>query len=59
MQSVKKKKSNSLAAFMNNDNVVGYIFAAPFLIGFFCLTLIPMGLSSATTRSARRLPSSA
>ena len=44
MQSV-KKKSSSLAAFMNNDNVVGYIFAAPFLIGFFCLTLIPMGLS--------------
>ena len=45
MQSVKKKRNNSLAAFMNNDNVVGYIFAAPFLIGFFCLTLVPMGLS--------------
>ena len=45
MQSVKKKRNHSLAAFMNNDNVVGYIFAAPFLIGFFCLTLIPMGLS--------------
>ena len=45
MQSVKTKKNNSLAAFMNNDNVVGYIFAAPFLIGFFCLTMIPMGLS--------------
>ena len=30
---------------MNRDNVVGYIFAAPFIISFLCLTLIPMALS--------------
>lgn len=44
MQSVSKEKK-SFAAIMNSDNVVGYIFAAPFLIGFFCLTLIPMAFS--------------
>ena len=44
MQSAPRKKT-TLAAFMNHDNVVGYLFAAPFLIGFFCLTLIPMALS--------------
>ena len=45
MQSARKKKASSLSAVMNNDHVVGYVFAAPFLIGFFCLTLIPMALS--------------
>ena len=30
---------------MNNDNTVGYFFAAPFIIGFCCLTLVPMALS--------------
>lgn len=39
------KKRRSLSSFMNRDNVVGYIFAAPFLIGFFGLTLVPMALS--------------
>ncbi len=28
-----------------SDNVVGYVFAAPFIIGFCCLTLFPMLLS--------------
>ena len=32
-------------AFINNDNTVGYLFAAPFIIGFCCFTLIPMALS--------------
>ncbi len=36
---------NRLSAFMNNDNTVGYIFAAPFVIGFCFLTLVPMALS--------------
>lgn len=40
-----KKKNSSLKAFLNNENTVGYIFAAPFIIGFCLLTLIPMGLS--------------
>ena len=31
--------------FLHNDNVVGYLFAAPFIISFLCLTLIPMAMS--------------
>ena len=31
--------------FINNDNTVGYVFAAPFIIGFFAFTLIPMFMS--------------
>ncbi|MBQ3270528.1 MAG: sugar ABC transporter permease [Clostridia bacterium] len=42
MQAAKKTRGNS---FLHNDNVVGYIFAAPFIISFLCLTLIPMALS--------------
>ena len=30
---------------LHSDNVVGYVFAAPFIIGFCCLTLFPMLLS--------------
>ncbi|MDO5425280.1 MAG: sugar ABC transporter permease [Eubacteriales bacterium] len=40
-----QKKKGSLSAFLNNDNTVGYIFAAPFIIGFCFLTLVPMALS--------------
>lgn len=42
---MKEKKKGSLKSFLNNDNTVGYIFAAPFIIGFCCFTLIPMALS--------------
>ena len=42
---MKQKKKNSFRAFLNNDNTVGYVFAAPFIIGFCFLTLIPMALS--------------
>lgn len=42
---MKQKKKSSFKSFMNNDNTVGYLFAAPFIIGFCCLTLIPMVLS--------------
>lgn len=35
----------TLREFMNKDNTVGYVFAAPFIIGFCGLTLIPMALS--------------
>nr|WP_260449752.1 sugar ABC transporter permease [Listeria innocua] len=31
--------------FMNRDNVAGYIFSAPFIIGFLLITFIPMCLS--------------
>lgn len=42
---MKHNEKSKLKAFLNNDNTVGYIFAAPFIIGFCCLTLIPMALS--------------
>lgn len=42
---MKQHKKGSFSAFLNNDNTVGYIFAAPFIIGFCALTLIPMALS--------------
>ncbi len=42
---MKAKKKMTLRDFLNNDNTVGYIFAAPFIIGFCGLTLIPMALS--------------
>ncbi|EPH95309.1 ABC transporter, permease protein [Enterococcus faecalis 13-SD-W-01] len=34
-----------LKKWMNKDNVVGYTFAAPFIIGFLLITVIPMMLS--------------
>ncbi len=42
---MKVKKKMTLRDFLNHDNTVGYIFAAPFIIGFCGLTLIPMALS--------------
>ncbi len=42
MQASKGARGNS---FLHNENVVGYIFAAPFIISFLCLTMVPMGLS--------------
>lgn len=42
---MKQKEKSKLRAFLNNDNTVGYVFAAPFIIGFCFLTLVPMGLS--------------
>ena len=32
-------------SFLQNENVVGYVFAAPFILSFLCLTMIPMALS--------------
>ena len=46
MQATQKAgKRSAQGGFLYNDNVVGYIFAAPFIISFLCLTLIPMALS--------------
>ena len=45
MQGAAGKKSRSAAGFLHNDNTVGYLFAAPFIIGFLALTIYPMGLS--------------
>ena len=39
-RSVRRKGS-----FLQNENVVGYVFAAPFILSFLCLTMIPMALS--------------
>lgn len=43
-----KTKSGGLTAFrrfMNNDNVVGYVFSFPFIFGFICFSLIPIVMS--------------
>jgi len=39
------RKSMTFHDFLHHDNTVGYLFAAPFLIGFLWLTIYPMGLS--------------
>lgn len=38
-------KKKTLKQRLSSDNVVGYVFAAPFIVGFCCLTLLPMILS--------------
>lgn len=48
MKDQTKKKSGEGLSWkqkLHSDNVVGYVFAAPFIIGFCCLTLFPMLLS--------------
>lgn len=40
-----KRKSGIKQPFLHRDNTVGYIFAAPFIIGFCALTVVPMILS--------------
>lgn len=35
-------KSFDFKKFINNDNVVGHIFATPFIFGFICFSLIPI-----------------
>jgi ABC-type sugar transport systems, permease components len=42
MSQVKKDKKTSFKKFLHNDNTVGYIFAAPFIIGFLGFTIYPM-----------------
>jgi multiple sugar transport system permease protein len=37
-----RRKSGKLARFLDNDNVVGYVFAAPFILGFLIFTLYPI-----------------
>ena len=36
------KKTFDFKKFIHNDNVVGHIFAAPFIFGFICFSLIPI-----------------
>ena len=46
MQATRKDFAKGIQGnFLNHDNVVGYIFAAPFIISFVCLTMVPMALS--------------
>ena len=42
MQATRRRSGSG---FWHNENVVGYVFAAPFIISFLCLTMIPMALS--------------
>ncbi|MDF2936896.1 MAG: sugar transporter permease [Paenibacillaceae bacterium] len=36
------RKISRLTKFLDNDNVVGYVFAAPFILGFLIFTLYPI-----------------
>ena len=48
MSKLQKNTNSDYSAwsrFINNKNTVGYIFLSPFIIGFLCFTLIPMGTS--------------
>lgn len=38
----KKDGGSKFRKFMNNDNVVGHVFAAPFIFGFVCFSLVPI-----------------
>ncbi|PQG78199.1 sugar ABC transporter permease [Enterococcus faecium] len=38
-------KKEKLKRFLDQDNVVGYVFASPFILGFLLITVIPMILS--------------
>ena len=37
-----KKKPNKLKQFFNHDEVAGYVFISPFIIGFLIFTLVPI-----------------
>lgn len=39
------RTQSKFSKFMNNDNTVGYVFAAPFILGFLGFTIIPMIVS--------------
>ncbi|MHB8130666.1 MAG: carbohydrate ABC transporter permease [Mobilitalea sp.] len=39
---MKKFNKGAISKFMNNENTVGYVFATPFIIGFFGFTIIPI-----------------
>lgn len=46
MQAAKAgRNARGKGSILQNENVVGYFFAAPFVISFLCLTMIPMALS--------------
>ncbi len=46
MQATRRKPGGRLqGSFLYRDNTVGYVFAAPFIISFLALTMVPMGLS--------------
>lgn len=40
-----KKRPGGIAAFFNRDQVAGYVFIAPFIIGLFAFTIIPIIIS--------------
>lgn len=45
MKNQVQQEKRTLKQRMCSDNAVGYVFAAPFIVGFCCLTLFPMILS--------------
>ncbi len=45
MANTKNTKSEAVRAFLYSDEVVGHVFAAPFIFGFVCFSLIPICMS--------------
>lgn len=45
MTAIPRRKPKSLHAWINQENVAGYVFSMPFIIGFLAFMLIPMALS--------------
>ncbi len=42
MNTAIKKEGSKFSKFIYNDNTVGYVFAAPFIFGFVCFSLVPI-----------------
>lgn len=45
MRKRESKQRNKFEQFIHNENTVGYIFAAPYILGFLAFTIIPMCIS--------------
>ena len=45
MTATSRRRKTGCAAWINQENVAGYVFSLPFIIGFLMFMVIPMGLS--------------
>ena len=45
MTAISRRRKTGCAAWINQENVAGYVFSLPFIIGFLMFMVIPMGLS--------------
>jgi len=45
MTAISRRRKTGCAAWINQENVAGYVFSLPFIIGFLMFMVIPMALS--------------